>query len=88
MSLTTEARNRYLARLCFGFESSNRVVACRAATEAGGSPNLAKAFAGEAAQDGSPTVFVCENFTCQSPIIGKEAARKMWGKLTIAGKGT
>jgi len=65
----------------------NRVVACRAATEAGGSPNLAKAFAGKAAQDGSPTVFVCAHFTCQTPVIGQEAARKMWEKLAMVAKG-
>jgi uncharacterized protein YyaL (SSP411 family) len=65
----------------------NRVVACRATTEAGGSANLAKAFAGKATQDGPPTVFVCEHFTCQTPVIGKEAARKIWEKLEMVGKG-
>ncbi len=45
-------------------------------------------LAGKAAQDSSPIVFVCEDFTCQTPVIGKEAARKMGEKLAMVGKGT
>jgi Fe-S cluster biogenesis protein NfuA len=54
------------------------VVACRATAEA-----LAKLFAGKAAQDGSPTVFVCENLTCQAPVVGKQSAMEIWKKLEI-----
>ena len=39
-------------------------------------------------RDGSLTVFVCENFTCQTPVIGQEAARKMWEILAMVGKRT
>ncbi len=66
----------------------NRVVTCRSSVEAAGSSNLAKIFAGKTKRDGSPTVFVCENFTCQTPVIGQEAARKMWEILAMVGKGT
>jgi uncharacterized protein YyaL (SSP411 family)/Fe-S cluster biogenesis protein NfuA len=59
----------------------NRVVACRAVVGASGSPNLTKLFMGKAAQDGSPTVFVCENFACQAPVVGKEQAIQAWKKL-------
>ena len=30
-------------------------------------------FAGRAAVDGQPTLFICQNFSCQAPVVGREA---------------
>ena len=59
----------------------NRVVACRAVAESGGSASLEKLFAGKTTQDGLPTVFVCENFACQAPVVGQQSVIETWIKL-------
>jgi uncharacterized protein YyaL (SSP411 family) len=41
------------------------------------SPMLEPLFAGRTAIDNQPTLFVCESFTCQSPIVGR-AAIEAW----------
>jgi uncharacterized protein YyaL (SSP411 family) len=61
----------------------NYVLACRATSESqSGSPNLAPIFAGKSPQGTLPTVFVCENFTCQAPVSGKGAAIAVWERLS------
>jgi hypothetical protein len=60
----------------------NKVVACRA--ESSGqyeSSSLAAVFAGKELQHPPPTVFICENFTCQAPVAGREAAIDVWNRL-------
>lgn len=57
------------------------VVACRRAAVADGSPALAPLFAGKEARPPEPTVFVCENFACQSPVSGRAAALDVWKRL-------
>jgi uncharacterized protein YyaL (SSP411 family) len=55
----------------------NRVLAYRpgaTAVESAGSP-LEPLFAGRTAVDGQPTLYICENFTCQAPIVGVDAIR-------------
>jgi uncharacterized protein len=37
------------------------------------SPALAPLFEGRAAIDGQPTLYICENFACQQPVVGREA---------------
>jgi uncharacterized protein YyaL (SSP411 family) len=51
----------------------NKVVACHA-DPASASPHLAALLEGKQAGSDSPTLFVCENFTCQAPVSGKEVA--------------
>jgi uncharacterized protein YyaL (SSP411 family) len=54
----------------------NKVVAVRAdgRSTGAGSPALCGIFEGKAPFAPGPTVFVCEDFACQSPVSGKEAA--------------
>ena len=55
----------------------NRVLAYRpesAGVESADSP-LAPLFAGRTAVDGQPTLYICENFTCQAPVVGVDAIR-------------
>jgi hypothetical protein len=63
----------------------NRVIAFRAGSRAQGadaprspadgsrSPLLDPLFAGRDAQGGQPTLYICQNFTCQTPLVGREA---------------
>jgi hypothetical protein len=59
----------------------NRVVACRPSADVGESSNLAQVFAGKTKQDGAPTIFVCENSSCDAPVVGRDAALETWEKL-------
>jgi hypothetical protein len=60
----------------------NRVLACREnAEKPDGSHHLDALFAGKTAGSASPTVYVCEHFTCQQPVSGREAAMKLWEEL-------
>jgi uncharacterized protein YyaL (SSP411 family) len=61
----------------------SKVVALRPATAAGDyqSPALDSIFAGKSALDPEPTLFVCQNFTCQAPVSGAEAATKQISAL-------
>jgi uncharacterized protein YyaL (SSP411 family) len=57
-----EIRKRYLP---------NRVLACRPGR--GHSAALDGAFAGKSAADGEAALYVCQDFVCQQPAIGREA---------------
>ena len=65
--MLTELHRRYLP---------NKVVAYRdpQAATADRSPALAGIFAGKSPLSPGPTVFVCENFACQAPVAGRQAA--------------
>jgi uncharacterized protein YyaL (SSP411 family) len=58
----------------------NKVVACRAEPNVG-SENLAALFAGKAAGNESPTIFVCRDFACEAPVHGMDAANATWERL-------
>ncbi|HEV3339399.1 MAG TPA: thioredoxin domain-containing protein [Pirellulales bacterium] len=49
----------------------NKVIACRPGQ--GHSRSLDGAFEGKRIEDGKPTLYVCRNFTCESPVVGEEA---------------
>ncbi|HEX5103074.1 MAG TPA: thioredoxin domain-containing protein, partial [Pirellulaceae bacterium] len=55
----------------------NSVIAYRPGQAQGAnaprSPLLDPLFAGRAAMDGQPTLYVCQNFTCRAPVSGVEA---------------
>ncbi len=60
----------------------NRLVACRPPDAlAAGSPALAPLFAGKQLAGPEPGVFICENFACQAPLFGKDAALAAWELL-------
>ncbi|MEX0977901.1 MAG: thioredoxin domain-containing protein, partial [Pirellulales bacterium] len=66
-------RHRYLP---------NRVVACRAPDSKGPtSAVLDPLFAGKTLTGEQPAVFICENFACQSPVVGRAAAMAAWDTL-------
>jgi uncharacterized protein YyaL (SSP411 family) len=48
--------------------------------------NLEPLFAGRAASDNRPTLYICQNFACQQPIVGAESIRQAIGRLS--GEGT
>ena len=59
------------------------VVACRPGTTSSpGSPHLEPLFAGKVPAADAPTVYVCENFTCQAPVSGAEAIEQTWDRLS------
>ena len=60
-------------RQCF---LPNRVVACTASADDVQSVNLKEVFAGKHQQDENVTTFICENFTCQQPVMGRQAFRE------------
>jgi uncharacterized protein YyaL (SSP411 family) len=37
-------------------------------------------FAGRSAVDGQPTLYICENFTCQAPVVGVESIQQVVAK--------
>ena len=57
----------------------NKLVAAAAAnaTPAPDSP-LAGLFAGKSASESAPTAFICENFACQAPLVGRDAILQAW----------
>jgi uncharacterized protein YyaL (SSP411 family) len=61
----------------------NKVVALRPATTASDhrSSALDPLFAGKSASDPEPTLFICQNSTCQAPVSGIEAVAKQIGAL-------
>jgi uncharacterized protein YyaL (SSP411 family) len=61
----------------------NKVVALReeGSSAGNGSPALSKIFQGKAPLPPGPTVFVCEDFACQSPVSGKDAALAKFAEL-------
>ncbi len=65
----------------------NRVLACRESVEpTNASEYLNAIFLGRVALYGSPSVFVCEKFTCNQPVSGKEGAIGKWGELVALGQ--
>jgi len=42
---------------------------------------LAALMAGKSLQGTEPTIYLCENFTCQPPVLGVDAAVAMWKQL-------
>jgi uncharacterized protein YyaL (SSP411 family) len=68
----TEIRRSYLP---------NKVFACRAAKGPPAPPSLEPLFSGRVAVNGQPTLYVCENFTCQAPVVGVAAIRQAISSL-------
>lgn len=62
--ILTAIRNRYLP---------NCVLACRSPAATGGNSALDALFSGKTAIENEPTLYVCENFACQSPVHGTPA---------------
>ncbi len=62
----------------------NQVVACRPG-DAGISGPLDGLFDGKSLAGPEPAVFVCEDFACQAPEFGKDAALAIWQRLSQGG---
>jgi uncharacterized protein YyaL (SSP411 family) len=62
------------------------VLAYRGATAgpANDSPQLAPLFAGRNAIDNQPTLFICQNFACQAPLVGAASIRQAIAALAGA----
>jgi len=60
-------------RQCF---LPNRVIACTASADDVQSVNLKEVFAGKHQQDENVTTYICENFSCQQPVMGRQAFRE------------
>ena len=74
MAVLCDVRHRFLP---------NRVIAYRTEPEEGGASHLSKLFAGKSKQNGTVTVFLCQNFACQEPLVG---ARDAVESFEILGK--
>lgn len=65
----------------------NRVIACRSDPDGvDGSEHLNPIFLGRVPLYGSPSVFVCRKFACDSPVSGKEAVIGKWSDLVTLGQ--
>jgi uncharacterized protein len=60
----------------------NKVVACRRPTDDSSAESpLSPLFTGKTPLSPPPTVFICENFACQAPVSGTQAATEAWSQL-------
>jgi len=60
----------------------NKVLACRRPSEvAKNCSALEPLFAGKTGAGIQPAVYICENFACQAPIAGREAAIDAWQRM-------
>jgi uncharacterized protein YyaL (SSP411 family) len=60
----------------------NRVLACRdLASDAYRSPHLDPLFQGKSAGQSEPALFLCEDFACQAPAIGRQAIEQRLEEL-------
>ncbi len=81
-STTAAALNAFWSRYI-----PNRVIACRADPEAPHASHYLDAiFLGRTPLYGSPSVYVCQKFACDSPVSGKEAAIGKWSELVAMGQ--
>ncbi|MBI3466415.1 MAG: thioredoxin domain-containing protein [Planctomycetes bacterium] len=74
VEVLSNLRRRYVPR---------KVIACRSVSQPPErqSRALSALFEGKSPLPPEPTVFICQNFTCQAPVSGKEAALAAWSKL-------
>jgi len=69
-----ELRLRFLPNKLVAFRESHPGVTAPPSA-------LSAIFAGKEPQSPGPTVFICQEFACQAPIHGKEAALQAWQNL-------
>jgi len=62
----------------------NKVLAVRGTSTETRTPYLDPLFDGKQLGDRSPTVFICRDFACQSPVTGLEAAEAAWQELSAS----
>jgi uncharacterized protein YyaL (SSP411 family) len=63
-----------------------KLLACRNADRATGprSTALDSLFAGKTAAGGQPTLYLCENFACREPVVGKAAILEAWDQVAAS----
>ena len=60
----------------------NQVLACRGQSDpAAASPALMELFQGKEVSSEGPVAYVCQNFTCGPPAVGKAAILAAWREL-------
>jgi uncharacterized protein YyaL (SSP411 family) len=69
----SDLRHRYVPNKVVGFRKSS--------DESTQTSPLAPLFSGKTPLTPPPTVFICENFTCQAPSGGMQAVTEAWGRL-------
>ncbi len=57
------------------------LVAVRTPSESAGSAHLEGLLAGKGCRPGKVAAFVCENFSCQTPVEGAERLEELWDEL-------
>jgi len=58
----------------------NKLVALRS-DPAQGDASLSPMFEGKHASPAGPTLYVCEHFACQEPVVGQEEILATWEQL-------
>jgi len=71
--LIADLRQRYIPNLA---------LSCRAAEAQGSSARLDPLYRGKRPGDDEPTVLVCEDFACQTPVAGSAEVRALWDRLS------
>lgn len=79
-TVLAELHGRFLPNMVAAFRNPH------AATD-GRSPALSGIFAGKEPLPPGPTIFVCENFSCQAPMTGRDAALAAIAELASGGQG-
>jgi uncharacterized protein YyaL (SSP411 family) len=67
--LVAELRRSYLPHAMVAYRPGSSWQGA----DTGRSPVLDPLFAGRTAIDGQPTLFVCEDYACQAPLVGRES---------------
>src|SRR5262249_48980528 len=73
-----ENDTRRVLRAVHGHFRPNKVVAGKSPSQ-DGAPDEVIALLAEKKSLGSVTTYICQNFTCQAPLVGPEAAEKALG---------
>ena len=73
-TLFQDLRQRYLP---------NRALAYRSTETAYRSSHLDPIFQGKQPRVAEPTVFVCENFACETPVTGHDKVIDLWNRLAV-----
>ncbi len=71
--LLAALRRRYVPRMVLAFRETSNGSAVSTA--------LSGLLEGKSALEGQPTVYICQNFACQTPVVGRQAIRAAWQKM-------
>jgi uncharacterized protein YyaL (SSP411 family) len=72
----TEGQATTLGPLLRKSATTDTTLICRSNEQTTKSELLTRALAGKVPVDGQPTLYQCENFSCQVPLIGEDCIRQ------------